>query len=114
MTTIAELETPLQFPDWVDAAQLVRPLLHSAITEQLCTPRGTAIRRDRTRSSPLHFALIYLMDYFKDQRTGVVSFADGHLDMFARVGDWADRQGCHCFACVAARKFGKSTIITFA
>jgi hypothetical protein len=115
VTTVAELESvPIEFPPWVNSAAIVRPLLNPAITEERWSPGGAELRRRATRWSPLHFALVYLMDYFRDQRTGVVSFADGHLDMFTRVADWADGQGCHCFACVAARKFGKSTTTTFA
>jgi hypothetical protein len=110
MTAVVELEAPVEFPSWVDVDRLMAPLRHSAIA----LPSGSAIRRDRTRDNPLLFALVYLLDDFRDRRTGVASFADGHLDMFARTADWGDGQGCHCFSCVAARRFGKSTILTYA
>jgi hypothetical protein len=107
MSTVAELEdAPPEFPDWVDVRRVMAPLRHSAIA----LPSGSAIRIDRTWDSPLRFALIYCLDYLRDQRDGRVSFTDGHLDMFNRIEDWRFRRGRNRLGIVAPRKFGKSTI----
>lgn len=77
---------PIEFPPGVDAAAVVRPMLHTAYWR--ADAQGAALRRHACRHDPVVFALTYLRHHLRLPDTQTVSFARFHLDLARAALRW--------------------------
>jgi hypothetical protein len=79
---------PPGFPPGVDGRRLLMATQHSAWRHEGLA--GARYRRRETRHSPLMFAVTYLGHRLRQQDTGLMSFAQFHLDLAEAAARWAD------------------------